>query len=368
MNENHTLYIVLGILLKLANTILLLPSVTAYVSLLQIASIKSVPSVLLGIIGGAVHIAWMALVIITTLLFNDSSFKPTLPWGSKPMIMQICIILQKYFLSSLLLYKSKLFLGIIHLLIIGIAIISLVSYSDYYGTHNTICKICALINITLCIWFSICSTIRIFSGCSLFSLIPSIASYPLLIFILYFIKCHYELQIIKKCSVGTSKHLKWFYLYFTHLMDNFADRSISSKCSFLAGMILKHQIECKNPLCPCGKIDLKNLNLKSSNKLSSDRSLFFEKSQSLDSLQHSQENFEDIETKKKCCDEEMLKYFEFILKAVCKINPLSALPLIYSSYFHLYIKENYFEALFDLEKCSCVEFNFYEQFCIYHTK
>jgi uncharacterized membrane protein YraQ (UPF0718 family) len=153
-------------------------------------------------------------------------------------------------------------------------------------------------------------------------------------------------------------------------MDNFEDRSISNKCSFLVGMILKHQNDCRDKKCPCGKIELISIRLNDSKKMISAKSLFFEKSQSFESIQHSQANslIEDLETKKKSCDEEMITFFEYILKTVYKIKPYSALPLIYSAYFHLYIKESYFEALFELEKCSSKELGFFDQFCIYHTK
>jgi hypothetical protein len=361
---------VLGVVSKLTSAILLLPAVISYTNLLKSASPHNVTSILLSAIGGIVLITWMAIVVISALLYNDNSLKPILPWGSKPFAMEITIILQKYLLSFLLLYKANLFQIIIHTLIIGIAIASFVSYIGYYGITNSYCKLFTLLNITICIWLSVCSIIKIIIGCSYYSLIPNVAAYPLLIYLLHIIKRQQESHIIKSCSLCISKSLKWFYLYFIHMMDNFVDRSISNKCSFLVGMILKHQNDCKDRKCPCSKIELINSSLNDSQKMSSAKSLFFEKSQSLDSMQHSQANsiIEDLESKKKSCDEGMITFFEYILKTVNKINPYSALPLIYSAYFHLYIKDSYYEALFELEKCNSKELSFFDQFCVYHTK
>jgi hypothetical protein len=313
-------------------------------------------------------VSWLSVITLVSLFFNDCSLKPTLPWGAKPFDMEMYICVQKLFIVVPFVWNSNISALIWMLLSLLVGILSYISFLRRSNNSDKLCKVVTLSYISVSIWLSAGVMMLSIIKCGIYHSLLFFAFVPGLVYILNSIKNKCQSSIVEQNTKFLSDEIYKFTTYFSFIVDCYLNKNSPESAANLMSLILKHKVNCKDTLCPCRKINTSTLG--NGSLVTIQRSVFFEKSASIDIMKGSNISFniEDDKATSESSDDNIMAFLIYQAKYLCKYGLSYSLPYLYCGFLHLYIKENYYTAIYQLEKSQQNATSLFIKFSIFHTR
>jgi hypothetical protein len=327
-------------------------------------------------IGGSILALTYALTLLASILFNDHTLQPSLPWGMRNLSSELLSVINRLLISIMVsYYPTKISsLQVIIALAGGLCLCFIITGSEAGSFATRIIGISQALTIIILPLWSVFSKL---AHSNLYTVIMCIPVIPFLTVLIYSIKKRKVMSHISNIETYLYKDKKQFEESFRELCDILFKQKDNYSKGLLISIINNHQRKCTNEKCICKSIRChvtaqsasRNIlySQQSSNMSMIDQGNGVLKRNTFMNLENDVSVKDDMAVIPKLKDFSK-QFASFILNESSK--NLGRIPIIYimSSYFKMSLLKNKYLTIYDIHKAEDYGPSFLEKFYIFSVK
>jgi hypothetical protein len=328
-------------------------------------------------IGGTILAMTYALIFLSSLLFNDHTLQPRLPWGMRNIPLEmlsiltrllICIMVSRYptVTSSL-----QMIIALSGGICLGLAAIG-------FETGTVAVKIMGVSQILIIIMLPLWTVFSELAHCNLYTIAMCLPVIPFLTILIYSIKRRKVMAYISNIEQYLYKDKKHFEESFRELCDILFKQKETYSKGLLISIINNHKRKCINEKCMCKSIKCYKTTQTLSKHIlishqSSNMSMMSQGNGCVLKRSSSVNVENDMYIKDSVTAIPKMKDFskQFAMYILIESSKnIGRMPIIYimSSYFKMSLLKNKYLTIYDIHKAEDYSPNFLEKFYIYSIK
>jgi hypothetical protein len=326
-------------------------------------------------IGGIVLTMTYALIFLSSLLFNDHTLQPRLPWGMRNITLEMLSIVTRL-LICIMVSRYPTVTGSLQMIITLSGGICLGLSAVGFETGTVAVKIMGISQILIIIMLPIWTVFSGLAHCNLYTITLCLPVIPFLTVLLYSIKKRKTISYISNIEQYLYKDKRHFEESFRELCGILFKQKETFSKGLLISIINNHQRKCMSEKCICKSIKcdkaLQSLSKHILNSQSSNISILSQGNGCVLKRGGSITIENDMTIKDNVAAPKMKdfskQYISFILTE--SSNNIGKIPIVFimSSYFKMSLLKNKYLTIYDIHKAEDYSPNFLEKFYIYSIK